>query len=640
MKTADARALNNLIGVRIGKFDVIAEIGTGGMATVYLARSVGGGGFHRLVAIKVMHRHLSSEDGFVEMFLDEARVAATIHHPNIVSILDVGLEDGLIFLVMDYVEGDSFSAIEKIAVNQRKRIPLGVILRVALDSLAGLHAAHELCDIHGQHLKIVHRDVSPHNIVTGVDGISRIVDFGIAKAETRITTTKVGMIKGKLNFMAPEQIRNTPLDRRVDIFGMGVTLWEAVTLRRLYAGENDFDTARKILAGEYPPLTQFDPTLPPALDDICRKALHPNPDERFRTAEEFAVAIERNLRDYIAPHREVGAFIATVAAPKIERERRALRESIAGPPAAPDLEIDETDDPEFMSSTMVDADFSETAPAVAPVPLPSTATPRNHASDSAPPARSKFRASTMAMPVRGGPTKSSTPPPGVRDRRPSVQVPMPDAVMRPKTPIPRPDDPYGVYDDDGLTSPLSIHNAASIASGVRGVPRPVEEPRDDVEFAEARTVFKAPANVPAAFEEALAHPRGANELNPEASDTAPKPGRTLAIDLVQVRAQSHDAQGRPASGSPPSTSPSYPPASPSHPPTSPSHPGFASASTSGQLPAYPAASQGPSYTPESAPDDLRVPEEGGAMRAALYILLSIVLVGGASGVLWYVLHQH
>jgi serine/threonine-protein kinase len=333
MKTADARALNNLIGVRIGKFDVIAEIGTGGMATVYLARSVGGGGFHRLVAIKVMHRHLSSEDGFVEMFLDEARVAATIHHPNIVSILDVGLEDGLIFLVMDYVEGDSFSAIEKIAVNQRKRIPLNVILRVALDSLAGLHAAHELCDIHGQHLKIIHRDVSPHNIVTGVDGISRIVDFGIAKAETRITTTKVGMIKGKLNFMAPEQIRNTPLDRRVDIFGMGVTLWEAVTLRRLYAGENDFDTARKILAGEYPPLTQFDPTLPPALDEICRKALHPNPDERFRTAEEFAVAIERNLRDYIAPHREVGAFIATVAAPKIERERRALRESIAGPPA-------------------------------------------------------------------------------------------------------------------------------------------------------------------------------------------------------------------------------------------------------------------------------------------------------------------
>ncbi len=354
----------SLVGSRIGRYDIVAEIGSGGMASVYLARSMGSAGFKRLVAIKAMHRHLSSDEAFVEMFMDEARVASTIHHPNVVAIMDVGVEDDLIFLIMEYVEGDSFSNVEKVAVQLRRRIPLKIVLRVVLDALAGLHNAHELTNHDGSPLKIVHRDVSPQNIMVGIDGNSRIVDFGIARAESRITTTKVGMIKGKLNFMAPEQLRGAPLDRRVDVFGMGVTLWEAVTLRRLFSGDSDVDVARKIISGEYPRLLEIDGSLPPVVDEIVRKALAPVPEDRFATAAELSDAIEGSLRSEIATHREVAAFMAGVAAQKIDRERKAVREFGGGapkptprtPPPDPDIAMDDLDEErEVGGATVVDS---------------------------------------------------------------------------------------------------------------------------------------------------------------------------------------------------------------------------------------------------------------------------------------------
>jgi serine/threonine protein kinase len=448
MKPAAAR--NSLVGSRIGRFEVIAEIGTGGMASVYVARSTGSGGFKRLVAIKVMHAHLTSDESFVDMFLDEARVAATIHHPNVVPIIDVGFEDGLVFLIMDYIEGDSFSNVEKVAISLRRRIPLGITLRVVLDALAGLHAAHELCDLEGNHLKIIHRDVSPQNIVVGVDGVSRIVDFGIAKAESRVTTTKVGMIKGKLNFMAPEQLRSAQLDRRVDVFGMGVTLWEAVTLRRLYAGENDFDTARRILTGEYPALLDFDPRLPPVLDDICRKALHPDPDQRFLSADEFADAIETHLASSVASGRDVAAFISGVASQKLERERRAMRES-----ASNDIDFDP------MSSTVVEhVRHSNTDPDVPPAVLPSTAAPRARQEESGPRPTSKLRQPTMAMPApserKAAPARVRTPTMSPAPLRPSAPVAPPV-----QAPAHHPD-----YDEDGDTALFS--HGSPVMEQIRG----------------------------------------------------------------------------------------------------------------------------------------------------------------------------
>ncbi len=419
----------SLVGSRVGRFEIIAEIGSGGMASVYLARatgSAGRSGFRRLHAIKVMHPHLSQDEQFVDMFLDEARVAATIHHPNVVPILDVGNDDGLIYLVMDYIEGDSLSNVEKVAINLRRRIPIGITLRVMLDVLAGLHHAHELCKPDGTPLKIVHRDVSPQNIVISVDGTSRIVDFGIAKAESRVTTTKVGMIKGKLNFMAPEQLRSGPLDRRVDIFGLGVTLWEAITLRRLFAGESDFETARRILAGEYPTLQEFDPKLPAGLDDICRTALRPDAGERWQNCAEFADAIETGLRGHIASARDVATFIQGVAQQKLDNERRAVRESV-------NTDVSEAD---YLGATVVEPaqpqrpaarDLQTTPEAI----LPNAGALRVQSGESSGTRRaSKVRSPTLAMPT-----------PGPSERKPAPA---------PARPAPQPVE-HAVYDDDGAT---------------------------------------------------------------------------------------------------------------------------------------------------------------------------------------------
>lgn len=427
----------SLVGSRVGRFEIIAEIGSGGMASVYLARatgSAGRSGFRRLHAIKVMHPHLSQDEQFVDMFLDEARVAATIHHPNVVPILDVGNDDGLIYLVMDYIEGDSLSNVEKVAINLRRRIPIGITLRVMLDALAGLHHAHELCTPEGTHLKIVHRDVSPQNIVISVDGTSRIVDFGIAKAESRVTTTKVGMIKGKLNFMAPEQLRSGPLDRRVDIFGLGVTLWEAITLRRLFAGESDFETARRILAGEYPTLQEFDPKLPPALDDLCRRALRPDAAERFQTCAEFADAIESQLRGHIASARDVATFIQGVAQQKLDAERRAVRESV-------NTDVNEAD---YLGATVVEPVKGQRPPArdVQTTPeaiLPNAGAPRVQSGESSGTRRaSKVRSPTLAMPPPSGP------------ERPPSRAPSPVQVD------------HEVYDDDGATEVIPKHIAPRV----------------------------------------------------------------------------------------------------------------------------------------------------------------------------------
>jgi serine/threonine-protein kinase len=310
---------------RVGRFELIMRLGNGGMATVYLARSVSAGGFQRLVAIKLMHPFLASDPHFVEMFLDEARVAATIRHPNVVPLIDLGAEQDQLFMVMDYIEGDTLAAVEATAARLGRAIPLGIVLRIVLDSLAGLEAAHNLCTPDGTPLKVVHRDVSPQNIIVGVDGASRVLDFGIARAEQRLSQTVVGTLKGKAPFMAPEQFDGNAIDRRADVFSMGVTLWEAVALRRLFPGRGS-DNAHRATS-EYRRLKDILPTVPAGLDAICQKALCLEPERRFATAAAFADAIEAEFGSVIASHRQVGTFMAAVAEEKIQRERDAIRET-------------------------------------------------------------------------------------------------------------------------------------------------------------------------------------------------------------------------------------------------------------------------------------------------------------------------
>jgi serine/threonine-protein kinase len=294
------------------RYETLRVIASGGMATVHLGRALGAGGFERLVAIKVMHSHLASEPEFVGMFLDEARLAARIRHPNVVSTLDVQNDQDGVFLVMDYIEGPSLKQVMQVRRKSGEPLPVDILLRIFLDALAGLHAAHELRDGSGSPLNLVHRDVSPHNILIGVDGIARITDFGVARAEARIASTHSGQLKGKIAYMSPEQARAEPVDRRADIYAAGVILWEMLTNKPLIRGSSDIVMLTTVATADHPPPRSSNTSVPEALSDACARALRRLPAERFATAADFGEAVELaalagDVR--IATPRALAAFI-------------------------------------------------------------------------------------------------------------------------------------------------------------------------------------------------------------------------------------------------------------------------------------------------------------------------------------------
>ena len=209
-----------------GRYEVLTQLGSGGMAHVYVGRRHGAQGFQRVVAIKRMRAHLLQDTELTAQFADEARIASLIQHPNVVSIHDVHEENGELFLVMDYIDGASLSELMRELRRRRQRMDVDVALRIAVDTLRGLHAAHELRDYNGTFMNVVHRDATPANILLGRDGSVRITDFGIAKAVVREAETQAGFIKGKFSYMAPEQAADEKLDRRVDVFTVGIVLWE------------------------------------------------------------------------------------------------------------------------------------------------------------------------------------------------------------------------------------------------------------------------------------------------------------------------------------------------------------------------------------------------------------------------------
>jgi serine/threonine-protein kinase len=278
--------------VRVGRYAIHDRIAAGGMATVHLGRLVGEGGFARTVAIKRLHPHFSLDPDFVSMFLDEARLAARIRHPNVVQTVDVVVANDEVFLVMDYVEGESFSfMIQSLAKVQAYMAP-ACASAIVSGALRGLHAAHEAKNDAGDPLGIVHRDVSPQNILVGVDGIPRVLDFGVAKALGQSHVTREGQLKGKLAYMAPEQIVGGAIDRRTDIFAAAVVAWEALTGRRLFKAENDVQVMNRVLQGEIPAPSSFAPEISRAVDAVVLRGLSRDPSKRFSTAEEMADALE------------------------------------------------------------------------------------------------------------------------------------------------------------------------------------------------------------------------------------------------------------------------------------------------------------------------------------------------------------
>jgi serine/threonine protein kinase len=263
------------------------------MANVYLARVSGLGGFERHCVLKTLHTEHLDDDGYVGMFLDEAKVVAALHHQHIAQVFEVGkADDGRYFLAMEYLHGETARAVLDTAAERDLRLPLEVGLTITIAAAAGLHYAHERKGPDGRPLDIVHRDVSPSNVIVGFDGSIKLIDFGIAKASQRTTHTRTGFIKGKAGYMAPEQARGYAIDRRSDVFALGALAYELTTQVRAFGDESQFETVRRTVHGEVQPPSKVCPGYPTALDHLVMTALQTDPDERFQDADEMKRALE------------------------------------------------------------------------------------------------------------------------------------------------------------------------------------------------------------------------------------------------------------------------------------------------------------------------------------------------------------
>jgi eukaryotic-like serine/threonine-protein kinase len=278
-------------GGKDGKYRLLAELGRGGMANVYLAVARGPSGFNKLVVLKCLRSDLADDKELLTMFLEETRVAARVNHPHVVQTYEVGDHAGRPVIVMEYLEGQTLSSLVQRA-KATSRLPLALHLRVLADALDGLHHAHELADFSGKRLDLVHRDVSPQNIFVTFDGQVKVLDFGIAKVANSQTQTSRGVLKGKIHYMAPEQMLCTPVDRRADLYAAGVMAWEAATGKRMWKDFTELQLMNKVTNDGAPLPREVDPTVSPVLEAIIMKALARNPDDRYATALEFAGAIE------------------------------------------------------------------------------------------------------------------------------------------------------------------------------------------------------------------------------------------------------------------------------------------------------------------------------------------------------------
>ena len=290
---------------KIGRHVVLGYLATGGMAEIFLARVSGLPGFQKMVVIKRILPQLATKADFIEMFLDEARIAATLQHPNVVQMYDVGVVDGNYFIAMEYLHGEDVRSLMKTLYrNQDERLPLEHALNIIIGVSSGLHYAHEKVGFDGKPLDIIHRDVTPQNIIVTYEGGVKLLDFGIAKASNRFGETRFGTLKGKVPYMSPEQCRGESLDRRSDIFSLGIMLYELSLGRRLYRGASDFEILKQIVEGTVTPPHQIDPGYNLALEKIVMKALEKERDKRYQTARELQADLETLVREermYVSP---------------------------------------------------------------------------------------------------------------------------------------------------------------------------------------------------------------------------------------------------------------------------------------------------------------------------------------------------
>lgn len=285
------------VDITLGRYRLAFELASGGMATVYLACLEGAAGVDKVVAVKRIHPHLAKDEEYVQMFLDEARLASQIHHTNVCSVTDFGQVDGAYFLVMEYLTGVPLNRLIAMMAREREEVPrrwVPIVSKLVRDAAEGLHAAHELTAPDGSLLGVVHRDVSPHNLFVGFDGQLRVIDFGVAKAAGKLHQTSTGQAKGKVAYMAPEQVQHGQVDRRSDIWALGVVLWESLTLRRLFRRPSPGETVYAVMQDSVADPRTYRPEVPKQIAEAVSQALDRDPEKRTKDARTFATALAQS----------------------------------------------------------------------------------------------------------------------------------------------------------------------------------------------------------------------------------------------------------------------------------------------------------------------------------------------------------
>jgi serine/threonine protein kinase len=419
-------------GYKLDRYELLCPLAEGGMASVWVARQRGKHGFEKLVALKTILPIFATDARFQEMFLDEARIASRIEHPNVAQILDLGEEHEVLYLAMEYVDGEALSKLNHACQKEGIRIPPGILLRILADTCAGLHEAHEMTDGSGAALEIVHRDVSPHNVLVSTRGVAKLIDFGIAKARSRASgETNSGVLKGKTQYMAPEQALGKPVDRRADIWSVGVMLYYLLSGKPPYDAENQLATLHLLSSGR-PPMP-LPPSVHPAIAAVVRKTLSHAPDARYQTAADLREALEAAMLAAKVPatQADVAAFSLKYLAERGERRRQAIDIALAA--ATERRRIEELLKPASGSS-----------PAFTPAP------PSSHA---------LLAAQEPTRAEAPGARNGSVPPPEVASKTGSYATPASSALDAEATP-PKSRKPLALFLVLGL---LAIATGASLA---------------------------------------------------------------------------------------------------------------------------------------------------------------------------------
>jgi serine/threonine-protein kinase len=368
------------VGTRLRDYEIVAPLRVGGMATLYLGRRQGVAGFAKLVAVKVVHPHLAREAQFGQMFVDEALISARIEHPNVVHVTELGQQDGAYFLVMEYVHGAALSQLLAALAKRGRRLSPELAVHIAVRVAEGLHAAHETLGDDGQPLHVVHRDISPQNVLLSARGHVKLIDFGIAKARGRVQQTTTTSLKGKIRYMAPEQAYGQPVDRRADVYALAVVLWEMLTMRRMFTADNDFALLDMVRSPSPPPPSTYLEGCPPALDAAVMHALRPPLDERTPTAAEFRRELAAAMPSALAlDASNLGEVLASVLGTELDAERKTITAALQGAGSA-ELPVVQVPAPETIDQyTVSDGQIRLLPPeqtviqdeAQAPVPTPS-----------------------------------------------------------------------------------------------------------------------------------------------------------------------------------------------------------------------------------------------------------------------------